>query len=122
MKLDTQELNIKFIEDSYPKEVRVDLIQSLLVLEKTVLVKDKTIQGIEASTKVENLHKMLDQIFSVILKNLNWNIASSSNDWDYRPINVMKKTFFNIEKTKWYDIRHQNVIDQLKTNTIQKEV
>ena len=117
MKLDAQEQNIQFIEDNYPQDIRVDLILSLLSLEKITLQNAKTIQGIEASAKVENIHKMLDQIFSVVLKNLNWNIASSSNEWDYRPINIMKKSFPQVEQTQWYDIRHQQVISQLKVNT-----
>jgi|GEM_PF-1817154 len=116
MKLDTEELNIEFIKDNYPKDVRVDLIVSLKSLENTAINKKKTIQGIEAQKKVEGLHKMIDQIFSVVLKNLNWNIASTSDDWDYRPINIMKKTFPNIEQTQWYDIRHQQLINKLKTN------
>ena len=117
MQIDTEELNIEYIKENYPKEVRIDLIASLKSLENIAINKKKTIEGIEAQAKVENLHKMIDQIFSVILKNLNWNIASSSNDWDYRPINVMKKTFPNIEQTQWYNIRHEQVISKLKTNT-----
>ena len=116
MKLDTEELNIEFIKENYPKDVRVDLIVSLKSLENTAINKKKTIQGIEAQKKVEGLHQIIDQIFSVVLKNLNWNIASSSNDWDYRPINIMKKTFPKIEETQWYDIRHHQVISKLKTN------
>ncbi len=102
MKLETVEENIKFIEDSYPKDTRVELIVSLLELEK---VKDEQ--------NIQNVHNIIDQIFSVVLKNLQWNIASSSNDWDYRPIEIMKKTFPNIENTQWYDIRHKQVISQL---------
>ncbi len=117
MKIDTEELNIEFIKENYPKDVRVDLIVSLKSLENTAINQEKTIQGIEAEKKVEGLHQMIDQIFSVVLKNFSWNIASSSNDWDYRPINVMKKTFPNIEQTQWYDIRHQQVLSKLKTNT-----
>ena len=116
MKLDTEELNIEFIKENYPKDVRVDLIVSLKGLENTSINQKKTIQGIEAEKKVEGLHQMIDNIFSVILKNLNWNMSSTANDWDYRPINVMKKTFPNIEQTQWYDIRHEQVISKLKTN------
>ncbi len=116
MKLDTEELNIQFIKENYPDDVRADLIVSLQTLENIVKTQSKTIQAIEAQVKVDNLHKIIDQIFSVILKNLNWNIANTTNNWDYRPINIMKKTFPNIEHTNWYDIRHQQVISKLKTN------
>ena len=116
MNLNTEEANIEFIKENYPKDIRVDLVVSLKSLENSALNKEKTIQGIEAQKKVEGLHQMIDQIFSVILKNLNWNIATSSNNWDYRPINIMKKTFPNIEQTQWYNIRHQQVISKLKTN------
>ncbi|MEA3552993.1 MAG: hypothetical protein U9R39_01180 [Campylobacterota bacterium] len=114
MKLDTEELNIEYIKENYPKEVRKDLIVSLKSLENIAINKKKTIKGIESEQKVENLHKMIDQIFSVVLKNLNWNMSTSYDSWDYRPINVMKKTFPKIEQTQWYDIRHQQVIDKIK--------
>ena len=105
MELDTVKLNIKYIKDSYPKKVRLELINNLLEMQS-----DKLSGSIE---QVENIHNMLDQIFSVVLKNLKWNIASSTNDWDYRPIEVMKEVFPNIDKTRWYNMRHKQVMDQL---------
>ncbi len=106
MQLDTVDANIKYIQSNYPKQTRLELIENLLDAE--------SINSQEEQKKVETLHSLIDQIFSVVLKNLNWNIATSSNDWDYRPIDVMEKVFPNIDKTKWYDMRHKQVIDQLK--------
>jgi DNA-binding ferritin-like protein len=104
MSLDTVVANVKYIKESYPKQTRVELISSLLELESNN----------SQSEKVENLHKMLDQIFSVILKNLEWNMSATFEKWDYRPIDVMIKVFPKIEKTIWYNLRHKQVIDQLK--------
>ncbi len=105
MELDTAKANIKFIKESYPKKVRIELINSLLDAQSS--------QSIQASETLEKLHNLIDQIFSTILKNLKWNIATSKNDWDYRPIDVMKEAFPKIEKTKWFSMRHQQVIDEL---------
>jgi pectate lyase len=120
MQIDTEELNIKYIKENYPKDVRVDLIVSLKSLENISINQKKTIQGIEAQKKIEGLHKMLDQIFNVILKNFDWNISASSDSWDYRPINVMKKSFPKIEKTQWYDLRHAQVISKLNKSSKSK--
>ena len=120
MKLDTEELNIKFINENYPKATRMDLVESLLKLENLTINRAKSIQGIEASQKVTNLHSMMDQIFNVILKNFDWNISASSDSWDYRPINVMKKSFPKIEKTQWYDLRHAQVISKLNKSSKSK--
>jgi len=105
MELDTVKANVKFIKDSYPKKTRIELITNLLEAQA-----DKTISGQET---VERLQNLIDQIFSTVLGNLKWNIASSKNSWDYRPIEVMQEVFPKIEKTRWYNMRHKQVIDEL---------
>ncbi|MEA3522822.1 MAG: hypothetical protein U9R50_07585 [Campylobacterota bacterium] len=102
MELDTVKANVKFIKESYPKKVRMELVTNLIEA-----------QANKNDEVVENISNLLDQIFSVLLKNLKWSMAESLKDWDYRPIDIMKEAFPKIEKTKWYDMRHKQLIDQL---------
>lgn len=45
---------------------------------------------------------IINQIFSYVLKELNWNMADNAKNWDNTPLDIMKQTFPQIEQTKWY--------------------
>lgn len=61
----------------------------------------KTILQDEKQEEVTD-YKMINQIFSYVLKELNWSFASNTKEWDSTPLDVMEEAFPKIESTKWY--------------------
>jgi DNA-binding ferritin-like protein len=62
----------------------------------------KTIQQEEKENKKPN-YNIINQIFSYVLKELNWTIATSTKEWDNTPLDIMEETFPKIESTKWFE-------------------
>ena len=83
---------IKTIKDSYSRDVRKQLIKSLVKHEK-----DNDKEAIESS------YKIVDQIVSYILSELGWTFSPDSNTWDDQPLQIMLEVFPNIDKTKWFE-------------------
>ena len=85
----TAEDTILILKEQYDRNTRKQLVKSILVDEK-----EKSAQG-------EAFH-FINQIFSYVLKNSNWNITLNSSDWDTQPLEIMKTVFPKIETTNWY--------------------
>jgi len=79
------------IKSHYSRDLRKQLIKTVLRLEKN---KD--------TQEVEQQYRLLDQIFSYILKNSGWNMAENLNDWNSTPLQIMTEVFPQIESTQWY--------------------
>jgi len=47
-------------------------------------------------------YNTINQIFSYVLHNSNWNIADNATQWDDRPLDIMREVFPQIETTQWY--------------------
>ena len=62
----------------------------------------KTILASEKESKNPD-YKIINQIFSYVLKELNWNIADNTKDWDNTPLDIMEEAFPKLESTKWYE-------------------
>jgi len=87
----TKDELINTIKSTYSREVRKNLIKSIISSEKS---KDNI-------TK-EKQYKIINQIFSYIIKESGWKIASNSNDIDTVPLDIMVEVFPKIFDTQWY--------------------
>ena len=85
--MDETEL-IGVLKAQYSKDLRKQLVQSLL--------------DAEQSGNAEQQNKLMNQIFSYVLAQLGWTMASNVKEWDDRPLKVMQEVFPKINKTKWY--------------------
>jgi hypothetical protein len=83
---------IETLKDSYNRDIRKQLVKSLIKHEK-----DNDEEAIESS------YKIVDQIFSYVLSELGWTLSSDSNSWDDKPLQIMLEVFPNIDKTKWFE-------------------
>ncbi len=88
---------VTLLKEQYDRELRKQLV-------KTLLEDEKSGDTQSASAKI------LDQIFSYILKSLQWNIVHNTNEWSTLPLEILKKVFPKIEKTQWFNEK------QLHTN------
>ena len=79
---------IGVLKAQYSKELRKQLVQSL--------------RDAEQSGDAEQQNKLMNQVFSYVLAQLGWTMASNVKEWDDRPLKVMQEVFPKINKTKWY--------------------
>lgn len=52
-------------------------------------------------------YKIINQIFSYVIKQSNWKISQNSNNLDTKPLKVMLEVFPKLSSTKWY--KKQNI-------------
>ena len=82
---------IDLLRSHYSREVRKQLVQSMLDAQKT-----------EDTEALEKSEKLISQIFSYVLKELGWTIAPNAHNWDSSALDIMKAAFSKIERTSWY--------------------
>lgn len=99
----TKEEIIEVLKNNYSRDLRKQMVASILNSEK-----DSNEEGIKSS------YKLMNQIFSYVLGELNWNIAQSTNDWDYTPLSVINESFPKIETTKWFQEQQLHVEKSIK--------
>lgn len=85
------------IKEHYTRELRKQVVKSILKNEKS---NDKM--------ALESSYKVINQIFSYIIGELNWNITDTSN-WDDTPLQIIKEVFPKIETTKWFKSQQLHV-------------
>jgi len=85
-----QEIIIQTLKEQYPRDLRKQVVKSLLSDEKE---------------KVQN-YNIINQIFSYVLKESNWSMPSNSKEWDSTPLDIMSAVFPKIETTKWHKEQH----------------
>lgn len=78
---------IETLKTHYPRELRKQVVKTILQDEKQEEVTD---------------YKMINQIFSYVLKELDWSFANNTKEWDNTPLDIMEDAFPHIESTKWY--------------------
>lgn len=78
---------IETLKNSYNRDLRKQLVKTILSDEKIEKNPD---------------YKIINQIFSYILGQLNWSISKNTEDWDTTPLDIMKAVFPKIDTTKWY--------------------
>ena len=78
---------IETLKENYNRSLRKQVVKTILTGEQESKNPD---------------YKIINQIFSYVLKELNWNIADNSKEWDNTPLDIMEKAFPKIETTRWY--------------------
>jgi hypothetical protein len=91
-----QEEIIHTLKSTYSREIRKNLIKSIIENEKS-----------NNSEIKENRYKIINQIFSYVIKQSNWKISQNSNNLDTKPLEIMLEVFPKLSSTKWYD--EQNI-------------
>ena len=81
-----QEL-IQTLKDTYNRDLRKQVVKTILHEEK---------ENEKAN------YNIINQIFSYVLKELNWTIAANTKEWDNTPLDIMEETFPKIESTQWF--------------------
>ena len=83
-----KETIIQTLKDNYNRDLRKQVV--------------KTIQANEKQNETPD-YKIINQIFSYVLKELNWKMADNTKEWDNTPLDIMEEAFPKLESTKWYE-------------------
>ena len=84
----TRQEIIETLKAQYNREIRKQLVKSLLEAEK--------------ENDTEQQYKLINQIFSYVLAQLNWTMSKDTEEWDTTPLEVMHEVFPKIVATAWY--------------------
>jgi len=84
----TKEAIIETLKAQYSRDIRKQLVRSLLEAEKN----DDTLKQ----------YTLMNQVFSYVLAQLGWSMPSGTKDWDPTPLEVMHEVFPKIMASKWY--------------------
>lgn len=79
---------IRILKDNYNRELRKQVVKTIVENKKE---------------KDQPDYKIINQIFSYVLKELNWKMADNTEKWDNTPLNIMEEAFPKIENTKWFE-------------------
>jgi len=82
---------INTIKEQYTRDLRKQVVKSILKDEKN---KNKL--------DLESSYKIIKQIFSYIISELNWNMSQSTSNWDDTPLKIITEVFPKIETTQWF--------------------
>ncbi len=81
---------IQTLKDTYSRDLRKQVVKTILANENEQNTAD---------------NKIIDEIFSYVLNELNWKLPEKSEEWDYTPLDIMEETFPKIETTKWFEVQ-----------------
>ena len=79
---------IETLKDTYNRDLRKQVVRTIISNEKESKNPD---------------YKIINQIFSYVLKELGWDLAKNTKNWDNTPLDIMEETFPKIESTKWFE-------------------
>ena len=82
-----KETIIQTLKEAYNRDLRKQVVKTLLANEKQSETPD---------------YKILNQIFSYVLKELDWKIAENTKEWDNTPLDIMEEVFPKLESSKWF--------------------
>jgi len=84
-------LLIAALKAQYNRDIRKQLVKSLIEAEK--------------AEDTDKQYKLMNQIFSYVLAQMGWTIASNTKEWDANatPLEVMDEVFPKITSTQWYN-------------------
>jgi DNA-binding ferritin-like protein len=94
MRTERKEAIIDTVKEHYDRDLRKSLVRALRDAEKT-----------EDPEALKRTYTLMNRIFSYVLKELEWTIASSSEEWDDTPLHILESCFPGIEKSKWYSMQ-----------------
>ena len=86
-----KEIIINELKAQYSRDLRKQLVKTILTHEKN---KDET--------ALAQSYKLMNQIFSYVLKECNWSMSENSQGWNNTPLEVMIETFPKLDTTQWY--------------------
>lgn len=94
---------IEILKAQYSRDIRKQIVKSILQHEKN--------HDIEAK---DTSYKILNQIFSYVIAQLQWKIPENSNEWDNAPLQIMLEVFPKLETSVWYHKQQLNTPNTLK--------
>ena len=86
------------LKEHYSRDLRKGIVKSMLEYERIGDEENK-----EAS------YKIINQIFSYVISQLNWNLAQNTNNWNDLPLLVINEAFPKIDTTEWFKERQLQV-------------
>jgi len=95
------------IVDSIKKQYSRDLRKQIV---KTILNNEKR----NDKEDLDSSYKIINQIFSYIISQLNWSIPDNTNNWDDTPHKIIIEVFPKIETTKWFKEQQLSVSKSIK--------
>ena len=93
---------IETLKTHYNRDLRKQVVKTLLKNEKEIDTPN---------------YQIINQIFSYILKQLDWKMPDNIKEWDNTPLEIMEEVFPKIESTKWYEAQvaaAKKMIDTMK--------
>ena len=81
---------IETLKANYNRDLRKQVVKTILSQEKENGTPD---------------YQIINQIFSYVLKELNWKLADNLKVWDNTPLDIMEETFPKLETSKWFEIQ-----------------
>lgn len=94
----TQEEIIESIKEQYNRDLRKQLVKSLLEHEKN-----------RDQAALRSGYQIINQIFSYVLSELGWTITDNASKWDTTPLDIMRASFPKLETTQWFAQQQLNV-------------
>jgi len=88
----TKEEIIEALKEHYSRDIRKQLVKSILEQEKSMTDLDK-----------DHVYKTINQIFSFVLQQSGWKMGSNSEKWNELPLEIMNESFPQLSSTKWYE-------------------
>jgi len=82
---------VTVIKEKYNRDLRKQMVKTILTNEKS-----------DDKKALETSYMLINQIFSYVLSQLDWNMSDNSSKWDDTPLRVMSDVFPKLETTKWY--------------------
>jgi len=86
-----QQKIIDALKEKYTRDLRKQVVKSIQRNEKS-----------DDKEALKSSYNILNQIFSYIISELNWNISQNTNNWDDTPLKILIEVFPKIETTKWF--------------------
>jgi len=82
-----KETIIKTLKDTYSRDLRKQVVRTILVNEKQSETPD---------------YKIINQIFSYVLRELDWKMAENTKEWNNTPLDIMEEVFPKLSNTIWF--------------------
>jgi len=94
---------IQTLKDNYNRDLRKQVVKTILA---------------EENEKAKPDYKIINQIFTYVLKELNWKMADNTKEWDNTPLDIMEETFPKLEVTRWFE---EQILTAKKMIAMEKE-
>lgn len=87
--MNTKKLEIiQTLKDNYSRDLRKQVVKTMLS---------------DENEKDQPDYKIINQIFTYVLKELDWKKTDNIKEWDNTPLDIMEEVFPKLESTKWFE-------------------